>query len=354
MRLSALKNMRVMSTAGLRGSVIKIYFIIIVINIAAWAWAVFAFRTHPILLGTALIAYGFGLRHAVDADHIAAIDNVTRKLMQEGKRPVTVGFFFAIGHSTIVVFAAAAIAGASSKVSLFHGTGGVISAAVSALFLLLIAAMNLFIFGSVWRTFRDVSRGGTYTEEDFDLLLNKRGLISRLFRPLFRFITKSWHMFPLGFLFGLGFDTATEIAVLGISATQAANGISIWSIMVFPVLFAAGMSLVDTTDGILMLGAYNWAFLKPIRKLYYNLIITLVSVIIAVLIGGIEALGLLKDRFELTGSFWGHVGLLDGNFNMLGFIIIGIFVVAWSSSVLIYRYRGYDKLEIALQDKGRS
>ncbi|HKJ73799.1 MAG TPA: HoxN/HupN/NixA family nickel/cobalt transporter [Alphaproteobacteria bacterium] len=335
--------------AGLRSSVIAVYAVLIAINLWAWVWAVLVFRVHPLLLGTALLAYGFGLRHAVDADHIAAIDNVTRKLMQDGKRPVSVGFYFAMGHSAVVVLAAAAIAGAASQLKLLDSIGGIISTSVSALFLFLIAALNLLIFGSVWRTFRDVRKGGTYAESDFDLLLNKRGLISRLFRPLFRFITNSWHMFPLGFLFGLGFDTATEVALLGLSGTQAAKGISIWSIMVFPVLFAAGMSLVDTTDGILMLGAYNWAFLKPIRKLYYNLVITLVSVVIAVLIGGIETLGLVKDELGLTGSFWNHVDLLNGHFNTLGFIIIGVFIVAWAGSVLIYRYRGYDQIELRVE-----
>ena len=166
--------------------------------------------------------------------------------------------------------------------------------------------MNLLIFRSVWQTFRHVRGGGSYVEEDFDLLLNKRGFAARLFRPLFRLIRKSWHMFPLGFLFGLGFDTATEVALLGISATQAAKGVSIWSIMVFPALFAAGMSLIDTTDGILMLGAYDWAFVKPIRKLFYNMTITLVSVVVAVLIGGIEALGLLERQMQLSGPVLGR------------------------------------------------
>jgi len=287
------------------------------------------------------------LRHAVDADHIAAIDNVTRKLMQEGQRPVTVGFYFALGHSTVVILAAAVIAGTAQAFNFEHlkGYGGIISTSVSALFLFVIAAMNLLIFRSVWRTFHHVRGGGDYVDEDFDLLLNKRGFASRLFRPLFRLISKSWHMYPLGFLFGLGFDTATEVALLGISATQAAKGLSIWTIMVFPALFAAGMSLIDTTDGILMLGAYEWAFVKPIRKLYYNLTITLLAVVIAVLIGGIEALGLMKDQLNLTGGVWKFVGLLNDNFNNLGFIIIGLFIVAWVGSIIVYRYMGYDELE---------
>ncbi|HTY48219.1 MAG TPA: HoxN/HupN/NixA family nickel/cobalt transporter [Steroidobacteraceae bacterium] len=336
--------------ADLRRSITGIYSILLLLNLTAWIWALLIFRHQPILLGTALLAYGFGLRHAVDADHIAAIDNVTRKLMQEGKRPVTVGFYFAMGHSTVVILAAAGVAATAtllaSRLDAIRGVGGVIGTSVSALFLLLIAIMNLLIFRSVWQTFRHVRRGGAYIEEDLDLLLNRRGFAARLFRPLFRLVRHSWHMFPLGFLFGLGFDTATEVALLGISATQAAKGASVWTILVFPSLFAAGMSLIDTTDGVLMLGAYDWAFVKPIRKLFYNMTITLVSVVVALLIGGIEALGLLQDQLHLAGGFWNAVGRLNGNFNSLGFIIIGIFVLTWGASVVIYRYKGYENLEV--------
>ena len=327
------------------------YAVLLLINVAVWVWAMFIFRHQPVLLGTALLAYGFGLRHAVDADHIAAIDNVTRKLMQEGKRPVTVGFFFAMGHSTVVILAAAGIAltAAALHFDKARSVGGIISTSVSAAFLFAIAVMNLLIFFSVWKTFRHLQNGGEFIEEDFDMLLNSRGFAARLFRPLFRLIHRSWHMFPLGFLFGLGFDTATEVALLGVSATQTAKGVSIWSIMVFPALFAAGMSLIDTTDGILMLGAYDWAYVKPIRKLFYNMTITLVSVVIAVLIGGIEALGLLQQQMQLSGGFWWFVGLLNDNFNNLGLIIIGIFIIAWAASVVIYRYKDYDSLEIRRQ-----
>jgi high-affinity nickel-transport protein len=325
--------------------------LLIVANLGVWGWAVLVFRNHPVLLGTALLAFGFGLRHAVDADHIAAIDNVTRKLMQDGKRPISVGFFFALGHSLVLVLVAAAIAATTTALAGrfkdLEGVGSVVSTLVSTLFLFAIAAMNLVILIGVWWSFRHIRRGGVFDAADFDLLLNDRGFLARLFRPLFRLITQSWHMFALGFLFGLGFDTATEVALLGISATQAAQGLSIWSIMVFPALFAAGMSLVDTTDGILMLGAYNWAFVKPIRKLYYNLIITAVSVVVAVLIGGIEGLGLIGDQFGLTGWFWDGVGRLNDNFNGLGFAIIGVFIVAWIASILVYRYARLDSLEVS-------
>ena len=332
---------------NLRGRLVGIYGLLITVNVAVWVWAFVVFQNQPLFLGTALLAYGFGLRHAVDADHIAAIDNVTRKLMQEGKRPITVGFFFALGHSTVVMLAAAGVAATATLLSgrfeQFKSIGGVVGISVSASFLFVIGVANLLILRAVWRTWRHVRAGGRYVDEDFDLLLNNRGVLARLFRPLFRMVRASWHMFPVGFLFGLGFDTATEVALLGISATQAAPG---WSIMVFPALFAAGMSLIDTTDGVLMLGAYEWAFIKPIRKLYYNLTITLVSVVVAFLVGGIETLGLIGDRLNLSGWFWDGVGALNENSNGLGFVIIGVFIAAWIGSIVVYRYRGLDSIDV--------
>lgn len=334
---------------GLRGRVIGIYAVLAIFNLGAWLWAFVAFHAQPLLLGTGLLAWGFGLRHAVDADHIAAIDNVTRKLMQDGQRPTTVGFFFALGHSTVVILVAAAVAATAaalqSRFEAWKAIGGIVSTSVSALFLFLIAAINIIILRGVWITFDRVRRGGAYVDEDFNVLLNGRGLLSRLFRPLFRFVSNPLWMLPLGFLFGLGFDTATEVSLLGISASQASQGLSIWIVLVFPVLFAAGMSLVDTTDGILMLGAYEWAFVRPIRKLYYNLTITLVSVIVALLIGGIEALGLLGDQLKLKGVFWDTIGTLNDNFNNLGFVIIGVFIAAWLISYLVYRIARYDDLD---------
>jgi high-affinity nickel-transport protein len=235
----------------------------------------------------------------------------------------------------------------SRSLDRFKVVGGVLGTGVSALFLFAIAAVNLFILREVWRTFRHVRQGGRYAAAEFDELLEQRGLYARLFRPLFRLISESWHMYPLGFLFGLGFDTATEIALLAVAATAAAKGVSISAIMVFPALFAAGMSLVDTSDGILMLGAYNWAFVKPMRKLYYNLTITLVSVVVAVLIGGIETLGLLGDRFALKGVFWEGVGALNDNFTALGVAVIGLFLAAWGGSAIVYRYKGLDEIPVS-------
>jgi high-affinity nickel-transport protein len=333
-----------------RSKVIGIYGLLLLFNGAAWLWAVLAFDHYPVLLGTAFLAYSFGLRHAVDADHIAAIDNVTRKLMQEGKRPVAVGFMFSLGHSTVVILGSLGLAalalGLQKHLDHYRTIGGVIGTSVSALFLLGIAVVNLFILHSVYATFRRVRRGEPYVDEDFDLLLNNRGFLARIFRPVFAMIRRSWHMYPLGFLFGLGFDTASEIGLLGLSAAEASRGLSLWSIAVFPVLFAAGMSLVDTTDNILMLGAYGWAYIKPIRKLYYNLTITSVSVVVAFVVGGIEALGLLGGQLHLQGVFWDFIVRLNSNFGILGYCIIGIFALAWIVSIAIYKLRRFEDLEL--------
>jgi high-affinity nickel-transport protein len=334
-----------------RGKVIGLYVFLIALNIAAWAWALAAFHSYPTLLGIAFLAYGFGLRHAVDADHIAAIDNVTRKLMQDGKRPVAVGFFFSLGHSTVVVLASIAVAVTATafkgRLESFHAIGNIVGTSISAAFLLLIALINVFILISVYKAFQRVKKGGDLADEDLDNLLSaKGGLFARIFGPLFRMIASSWHMYPLGFLFGLGFDTATEIGLLGISAAEASDGLSMWSILAFPALFTAGMTLIDTTDSILMLGAYGWAFVKPLRKLYYNMTITFVSIVVALIVGGIETLGLIGDEFGRTGVLWDAVISLNDNFGVLGYLIIGIFVVSWLVSVAIYRLKGYSRLEI--------
>ena len=278
-------------TAGSSAKLIAIYTGLIGVNVAAWVWALVAFADHPVLLGTALLAYSFGLRHAVDADHIAAIDNVTRKLMQEGQDPSTAGLYFSLGHSTVVVLASIVVALGATALSRARKLrrdrrrrSGRPSRRCSC------SPSPSPISSSsrpCTRTFQRVKRGEPFVEDDLNILLANRGLLGRLFRPLFRFIRASWQMYPLGFLFGLGFDTATEIGVLGISASQAAQGLSFWSLLIFPLLFTAGMSLVDTTDSVLMVRAYGWAFVKPIRKLYYNLTITSVSVVVALLIGGV-------------------------------------------------------------------
>jgi high-affinity nickel-transport protein len=343
-------SLPVVEIPPVKGKIVAMYALLIGANLAAWAWALAAFHGYPVLLGTAFLAYALGLRHAVDADHIAAIDNVTRKLMQQGQRPVGVGLYFSLGHSTIVFGLSVAIALTSvaikERFGSFESIGGLIGTGISAFFLLAIGAANLFVLWSVYCTFRVVKAGGRYVEEDLDRVLSKRGFFGRIFRRLFRLIGKSWHMYLLGFLFGLGFDTATEVGLLGLSATEASKGLAVWSILVFPALFTAGMALVDSTDSILMLGAYGWAFVKPIRKLYYNMTITAVSVVVAVLIGGIEALGLVGDQFKMQGRIWEAIGSLNAHFNTLGFVIIGVFAVCWMVSLLVYRVNRYDEIEV--------
>ena len=334
----------------MRIKIFGLYALLAAGNLAAWAWAFAVFHGDAVLMGTALLAYTFGLRHAVDADHIAAIDNVTRKLMQEGQRPIGVGFYFSLGHASVVVIASAAVALTTSvlqtRFEALRHVGGLIGTSVSVFFLFAVAAANIWVLAGIYRSFREVRRGRALVDEDLDTFLSKRGFLARVFRPLFRLIGKSWHMFPLGFLFGLGFETATEIALLGIAA-EAAKVQPIIQIMVFPALFTAGMTLIDTTDSVLMVGAYGWAFVKPIRKLYYNLVITLVSVLVALVIGGIEALGLLAGQLGLVGPFWDAVALLNDNFGSLGYIIIGVFVASWLVSFAIYRIKRYDEIEVA-------
>jgi high-affinity nickel-transport protein len=327
---------------------IALYAFLIATNIAAWGAAYIWFHDKPVLMGTAFLAYVFGLRHAFDADHIAAIDNVVRKLMQEGKKPLGVGFFFSLGHSTIVIIASALIAASAAalkgQLDQFHDLGGIIGTLVSALFLLAIGIANLVILRGVWAAFNRAKRGERIVDEDLDAMLANRGFLARIFRPVFRLVTQSWHMYPVGFLFGLGFDTATEIGLLGISAAQAAAGMNFWVIMIFPALFTAGMALMDTTDSVAMVGAYGWAFINPIRKIWYNLTITAASVVVAIVIGGVEALGLLGDELNLSGGFWDFIGALNDNFSTFGYAVVGIFLLSWLVSTVIYRINRYDDL----------
>jgi nickel/cobalt transporter (NiCoT) family protein len=340
-----LRNESIPELLGFRGRIFAIYGILIFANVSAWVWAFIAFAHQPVLIGTAVLAYSLGLRHAIDADHIAAIDNVTRKLMQKGRRPVAVGFFFALGHSTVVVLASLAVAltanALNDKLVSYREIGGIIGTSASAPFLFLIAIANLIVLCGVYRTFRLVERGNSVTEEDIDALLQQRGWLARLFRPLFRFVSQSWHLYPLGLLFALGFETASEISLFGLSA-QASNAVSSWSLLIFPALFAAGMTLVDTTDGVLMLGAYGWAYRNPMRKLFYNLTITSVSVLVALVVGGVETLGLIADQFHLQGVFWNAISDLNDNFGALGYGFVALFLVSWGISFLVYRFKRYD------------
>jgi len=337
------------SSSDIRSKVIGIYILLIAFNLIAWLCAILGFAAqYPALLGTALLAYTFGLRHSVDADHISAIDNVTRKLMQENKKPVAVGFFFSLGHSTIVVALTVGIAFAAifvqNSIPALKSAGGLIGTSVSALFLYAIALINFLVLWEIFQAFQKVKRGEDYNDQSLDEFLNQRGLLGRFFRPLFKMVDKSWKMYPVGVLFGLGFDTATEVGILSIAALEAGKGLPIPFILIFPALFTAGMCLIDTTDGILMLGAYGWAFVKPVRKLYYNLNITLVSVLVAFVVGTIEVLSIITTEFHLNGSFWSYVNNLD--FGVLGGLIIGIFILSWLISTFIYKVRKYDDIEV--------
>jgi high-affinity nickel-transport protein len=351
-------TLRIFVSGALRNRVICFYGFLGCVNAVAWMWGFLAFYDKPVLLGTAFLAYTLGLRHAVDADHIAAIDNVTRKLMQEGRRPLSVGFFFALGHSTIVVIASLVVyltaAVVATQFEAVKSVGGIVGTSISAFFLIAIALVNIVILRGVWQNFREVRKGGGYSDQSPDMLMGGGGMMARIFRPLFRMTSRAWHMYPIGILFGLGFDTATEVALLGISAAAAAKALSVIAMAVFPILFTAGMTLVDTTDGILMVGAYEWAFMKPIRKMYYNLTITFVSVIVALMVGGIEVFGLLKDQLNLTGGFWDSIGSLNDNFGTLGLVIVGIFTLSWVGSVIIYRIKRFDRLESTTTTTDRS
>jgi high-affinity nickel-transport protein len=341
-----LKNGSRPELLGVRDRIVGIYILLISVNLSVWIWAFMAFGRDPVLIGTAVLAYSLGLRHAIDADHIAAIDNVTRNLMQEGKRPVAVGFFFALGHSTVVVLASVAVAltahALGGELVSYREIGGVVGTSASALFLFLIAVANLIVLRAVYRAFRLVERGHNITEEEIDALLHQRGWLARMFKPLFRFVSQSWHLYPIGLLFALGFETASEVSLFGLSA-QASHAAAGWSLLIFPALFAAGMTLVDTTDGILMLGAYGWAYRNPMRKLFYNLTITSVSVLVALVVGGIETLGLIAGQFQLDGVFWNAISDLNGNFGALGYGIVALFVVSWGISFLVYRFKRYDR-----------
>ncbi len=294
-------------------------------------------------IGIGLTAYTLGLRHAFDADHIAAIDNTTRKLMNDGQRPLAVGFFFSLGHSSVVfglalliAFGLKAIVGpVEQNSSALHHYTSLIGTSVSGVFLYLIAIINVVILVSILRVFAQMRRG-YYDADELETQLNNRGLLNRVLGRFTRSVSASWHMYPVGLLFGLGFDTATEVALLVLAGTSAAAGLPWYAILCLPVLFTAGMCLLDTIDGSFMNFAYGWAFSNPVRKIYYNITITGLSVVVALLIGSVELLGLLAEQFGWTGGLWSWLGGVD--LNAMGFVIVGLFVVTWCASLLIWRY----------------
>ncbi len=321
----------------------------IVLATAAAFFASYVVGTMSVVLaGLGLLSYTFGLRHGVDADHIAAIDNTTRKLMQENKRPLTVGFWFSLGHSTVVVGLifglVLAFRAVQNTIPGLQNTGAMIGLLVSGVFLVLIGLINVVITRDVYAIFKEVRQGrDALNQAELEEMLNKRGLMNRFLRPLFKIVREPWHVYPIGVLFGLGFDTATEVALIAISVTVGtSSSVPIWMILVLPFMFTCGMVLVDTTDGITMRAAYGWAFLNPVRKIYYNLTVTIVSVLVAFGIGGIELLGVTAMQFGLSGPFWDWAANL--NFETLGVGIIALFVVSWVSSVAYWKYKGYDRM----------
>lgn len=298
-------------------------------------------------VGIGLTAYTLGMRHAFDADHIAAIDNTTRKLMNDGQRPLAVGFFFSLGHSTVVFALALLLAGGVKTVvgpveddsSTLHHYTGLIGTSVSGVFLYAIALLNLIVLAGILRVFARLRRGEFDPDTDgaeLERQLQSRGLMNRVLGRLTKSITKSWHCYPIGLLFGLGFDTATEIALLVLAGTSAAAGLPWYAIICLPVLFAAGMCLLDTIDGSFMNFAYGWAFSNPVRKIYYNITITALSVAVALLIGSVELLVLFADQFGWRGAFWSWIGGLD--LNAVGYVVVGMFVVTWAVALLVWRY----------------
>jgi high-affinity nickel-transport protein len=300
-------------------------------------------KTQIFGLGTGILAYTLGMRHAFDADHIAAIDNTTRKLLNDGDRPLSVGFFFSLGHSSVVFVLAVllnfGIRGLGAQLrnggSTLHSSTNLIGTSVSAGFLFLIAALNLVILAGIVKVFRAM-RSGAFDDAELERLLDSRGLMMRFLGPLARRVDTTWKMYPVGFLFGLGFDTATEVALLVLASTSVVAGLPFYAILSLPVLFAAGMSLFDTIDGCFMNFAYDWAFAKPIRKIYYNLTITALSVFVAVFIGGVEVLGLLAQNAHLGGRFWSFVEHF--NINSAGFFLVGVFVVTWAVALAVWRF----------------
>ena len=323
----------------------SIYGVIAAITIMLIFLATYIGYKYAVLAGLGLVSYVLGLRHAVDADHIAAIDNTTRKLLQQQKRAVTVGMWFSLGHSTIVIALTAALVVATRAVvgavpGLANG-GNVVGTWISGVFLFIIGFINVLIVLDIYRTFKGLKEGRIKGNE-LDDAVNKNSFMGRTFGKLFKIVNEPWQIYPVGVLFGLGFDTATQVALIAISIGVAGTGIPFWVVLLLPLLFTAGMVTIDTSDGISMRCAYGWAFLKPIRKIYYNLTITIISVLVAFVIGGIEIVQVVSLEMGLTTGFWGWLANLD--FETMGYAIIATFLIAWAIAMAYYRYKGYEKI----------
>ena len=326
---------------------------ILLLHLVGWGLFLYYARDNPALAGLGSLAYTFGLRHAFDADHIAAIDNTTRKFLQDGKRSLGVGFFFSLGHSTIVFSLAAGLAIAAqtvnSRIPGLQSIGGYIGTLVSGTFLLLIGVLNLVVLLDILGVFRQLRRGA-YNEQKLDEALQSQGLMSRFFlRRVGDRIDASWKMYPLGVLFGLGFDTASEIGLLAIAAGVATHDVPFLAIISLPLIFAAGMCLMDTADGAFMSQAYGWAFSSPIRKIYYNITVTSLSVAVALVIGMIEVLQVTAAKFSLNGGFWAFLESLD--FGKVGYVVLGLFVATWTFSVVLWKTRRVEERWGGLVDR---
>lgn len=301
-------------------------------------------REYAQLIGFGFIAYTLGMRHAFDADHIAAIDNIVRKFVQQKKEPAGVGFFFSLGHSSVVfimaILTAFSMNWVQNNIPSIKAVGSLVGTAVSGSFLIIIGLLNLYIWFDIYKLFVN-ARNDKYDSLQLDKLLQNRGFISRFLGPLYRHINKSWHVYPLGFLFGLGFDTASEVALLAVSANAASQMIPISVIIALPILFAAGMSLMDTLDGIFMTTAYNWAFSTPLSKIYYNLSVTGLSVIAALLIGFIELAQIIAPKLGLEDGIWRWIGSL--NFDNIGYLLVGLFILFWGCSYCLWRVLHLEK-----------
>ena len=348
-RRAALTRREWRSVAGMGAVVVGLHvagFVILIAVVAPHHYALGSSGAFTVGLG--LTAYTLGLRHAFDADHISAIDNTTRKLMADRQRPLSVGFWFSLGHSSIVfalaLLFAVGIRALSGPVrnhgSALHHVASLIGTGVSGGFLYVIAALNLVVLMGILRVFREMRRGG-FDEAELERRLNSRGLMTRVYGRFTRMVSRPWHMYPLGLLFGLGFDTATEVALLFLAAGAAGAGLPFYAILCLPILFAAGMSLLDTIDGSFMNFAYGWAFAAPVRKVFYNLTITGLSVAVALIVGTTELLGLAAAEFGLKGGFWSAVSQV--NINTLGYVIVGLFVATWGVALLVWRFAGIEE-----------
>jgi nickel/cobalt transporter (NiCoT) family protein len=333
-----------------KAKIATVYVAIGIVTSISLAAATIIGHISPVMSGLGIVAYVLGLRHGVDADHIAAIDNTTRKLIQQNKPRFTVGTWFSLGHSTIVfgliasiVFVTRTIIG---SIPSLQSWGSIAGTLISGAFLCIIGFMNLLIVFGVYHLFTQ-ARLGNMNEQQLEKFMANRGFLNRLFRPLFKFVNDAWQIYPIGVLFGLGFDTATEVALIAISVgVGVSSSVPLWQIMVLPLLFTCGMVLTDTSDGVTMRCAYAWAFLTPLKKIFYNLTVTVMSVLVAFVIGGVEIVQVLSSELGLNGSLWVWFNNLD--FETMGFAIVGIFVVTWGAAYLVWKYKKYDQYPSSL------